>query len=106
MIFEIPMEVDIVQLPGIIIIGALGTGMSTLFFLISLKMIGTVRTVLLFSTTSVFGVLFSGIFLGEAISISDIFSLILVLSGIFLLRRLQKPTQQSTIVKEKHHVWK
>ena len=86
MIFEIPMEVDIVQLPGIIIIGALGTGMSTLFFLISLKMIGTVRTVLLFSTTSVFGVLFSGIFLGEAISISDIFSLILVLSGIFFLR--------------------
>jgi len=84
--FGISMEVDMMKLPGILIVGALGTGMSTLFFLTSLKMIGTVRTVLLFSTTSVFGVLFSGIFLGEVISFADVFSLILVLAGIFLLR--------------------
>ena len=85
-VFEIPMEIDFAQLPGIVIIGAFGTGMSTLFFLIALKMIGTVRTVLLFSTTSIFGVLFSGLFLGEVISATDIFSLILVSTGIFLLR--------------------
>ena len=64
----------------------LGTGMSTLFFLMALKMIGTVRTVLLYSTTAVFGVIFSGLFLAETITSVDIISLVLVLTGIFLLR--------------------
>ena len=61
------------QLPGIMVISILGTGMSTLFFLIALKMIGTVRTVLLYSTTAMFGVIFSGIFLGETITIRHCF---------------------------------
>jgi drug/metabolite transporter (DMT)-like permease len=85
-IFEIPMDVDISQLPGIFTMSILGTGVSTLFFLMALKMIGTVRTVLLYSTTAVFGVIFSGLFLSETISIIDIISLGLVLAGIFFLR--------------------
>lgn len=85
-IFQIPMNVDLAQLPSIMIMSILGTGMSTLFFLIGLKIIGAVRTVLLYSTTSVFGVLFSGIILSETITAIDIVSLVLVLSGIFLLR--------------------
>ncbi|MGY5144295.1 MAG: DMT family transporter [Candidatus Nitrosopumilus sp. bin_32a] len=85
-LFQIPMNIDIVQLPGILVMSILGTGMSTLFFLVGLKMIGAVRTVLLYSTTSVFGVLFSGIILSEAITVIDIVSLTLVLAGIFLLR--------------------
>ena len=85
-IFQIPMDVDIMQIPGILTMSILGTGMSTLFFLMGLKIIGAVRTVLLYSTTSVFGVLFSGIFLAETITSIDVFSLALVLTGIFLLR--------------------
>ena len=85
-VFQIPMDVEVSQLPGIITMSVLGTGIATLFFLMALKMIGTVRTVLLYSTTSVFGVLFSGIFLSEAITIIDILSLALVLVGIFMLR--------------------
>ena len=85
-VFQIPMDVDVAQLPGIITMSVLGTGISTLFFLMALKMIGTVRTVLLYSTTAVFGVLFSGIFLSEAITVIDILSLALVLAGIFMLR--------------------
>ena len=84
--FQIPMDVDITQMPGIIVMSVLGTGMSTLFFLVGLKLIGAVRTVLLYSTTSVFGVVFSGLILSEAITITDIISLALVLTGIFLLR--------------------
>jgi drug/metabolite transporter (DMT)-like permease len=84
--FEIPMDVDWTQLPGIMVISILGTGMSTLFFLMALKIIGTVRTVLLYSTTAMFGVLFSGLFLGEAITAMDVISLALVLGGIFMLR--------------------
>ena len=85
-LFQIPMDVDIVQLPGILVMSILGTGMSTLFFLVGLKLIGAVRTVLLYSTTSVFGVLFSGIILSETITAIDVISLALVLAGIFLLR--------------------
>ena len=85
-IFEIPMDVDVTQMPGILVMSILGTGMSTLFFLMALKMIGTVRTVLLYSTTAVFGVIFSGLFLAETITTVDIMSLALVLTGIFLLR--------------------
>jgi drug/metabolite transporter (DMT)-like permease len=85
-IFQIPMNVDLAQLPGIITLSIFGTGLSTLFFLMALKIIGTVRTVLLYSTTAVFGVIFSGLFLSETITTTDIFSLGLVLVGIFLLR--------------------
>ena len=84
--FQIPMNVDVMQLPGIIAMSILGTGLSTLFFLMALKIIGTVRTVLLYSTTAVFGVVFSGLFLSEAITTTDVLSLALVLTGIFLLR--------------------
>jgi len=85
-VFEIPMDVELSQLPGILVMSILGTGMSTLFFLMALKLIGTVRTVLLYSTTAVFGVIFSGLFLGEGITTIDVMSLALVMTGIFILR--------------------
>ena len=53
-LFQIPIDVELTQLPNILIMSIIGTGMSTLFFLMGLKLIGAVRTVLLYSTTSVF----------------------------------------------------
>ena len=91
---EIPFDVEWTQLPGIAVISILGTGMSTLFFLMALKMIGTVRTVLLYSTTALFGVIFSGIFLAEAITMLDIISLALVLGGIYMLRNKLAATEE------------
>ncbi len=85
-LFQIPMNVELAQLPNILIMSIIGTGMSTLFFLMGLKLIGAVRTVLLYSTTSVFGILFSGLILSEAITPVDIISTMLVLAGIVLLR--------------------
>jgi len=100
-LFQIPMDVDITQLPGILVMSILGTGMSTLFFLVGLKLIGAVRTVLLYSTTSVFGVLFSGIILAETITAMDVISLVIVLAGIFLLRnRLAEGEHGSEIEEE------
>ena len=83
---QIPINVDIVHLPNIVVISVLGTGMSTLLFLAALKLIGAVRTVLLYSTTSVFGILFAGLFLSEEITAIDIVALVITLAGIFLLR--------------------
>jgi len=85
-IFQIPFNVNFTQLPSIFIISILGTGMSTIFFLMGLRLVGAVRTVLLYSTTSVFGVIFAGVILSETITITDGLSLALVLGGIFFLR--------------------
>jgi len=97
-LFQIPMNIELTQLPNILIMSIIGTGMSTLFFLMGIKLIGAVRTVLLYSTTSVFGIIFSGIILSEAITYSDIISVVLVLSGIFMLRN--KLAEEITTVQE------
>ncbi|MBM2820055.1 MAG: hypothetical protein HW410_1737 [Nitrosarchaeum sp.] len=93
-LFQIPMDVELAQLPNILIMSIIGTGMSTLFFLMGLKLIGAVRTVLLYSTTSVFGILFSGLILSEVITSADIFSAMLVIAGIFLLRNKLAGTEK------------
>ena len=85
-LLQIPIDFEMIHLPNIVIISVLGTGMSTLFFLIGLKLIGAVRTVLLYSTTSVFGIIFAFLFLSEKITSIDILSLVITLIGIFLLR--------------------
>lgn len=92
-LFQIPMNIELAQVPNILVMSIAGTGMSTLFFLMGLKLIGAVRTVLLYSTTSVFGILFSGVILSEAITYTNIISVILVLTGIFLLRNRLAETE-------------
>lgn len=92
-LFQIPMDIELAQIPNILVMSIAGTGMSTLFFLMGLKLIGAVRTVLLYSTTSVFGIIFSGIILSEVIAYTDIISVVLVLSGIFLLRNRLAETE-------------
>ena len=106
-IFQIPMNIELSQLPNILIMSVIGTGMSTLFFLMGLKLIGAVRTVLLYSTSSVFGVIFSAIILSETITYSDIISVALVMTGIFLLRnKLAEETieQESTDKTNTNHM--
>lgn len=92
-LFQIPMDVELAQVPNILVMSIAGTGMSTLFFLMGLKLIGAVRTVLLYSTTSVFGIIFSGLILSEVITYTDVISVVLVLLGIFLLRNRLAETE-------------
>lgn len=93
--FNIPLAFDISKIPSIAVIGIAGTGISTLFFIISLRLIGSVRTVLLYSTGAIFGILFSSIFLTEIIQPLNIFSIILALIGIYILRnRLREKDEE------------
>ena len=84
--FQIPFDINFEQIPGIVVLAIFGTGISTLFFLIALRLIGAVRTVLIYSTTSVFGIIFSTIFLSEEITIVNLVSIGTVMTGIYLLR--------------------
>ena len=85
-ILDIPFDVDLRDVPMISVLAFVGTGVATLFFVMSLRLLGGVRTILLYSTTVIFGILFSSMILYEEITIVDIFSTILVLSGIYFLR--------------------
>ena len=87
LIFQIPFDVPLEQLPAIIYMGIFVSGLSYFFFVIALRLIGAIRTILIYSTTTVFGVAFSGIFLGEEITYINIFSVAVISLGIYLLRR-------------------
>lgn len=85
-IFQIPFEVHLEQIPPIALIGIIGTGLSTLFFFVGLRLLGAMRTILLYSTTSIFGVIFSIMLLGESATFIDFSAISITLLGIFLLR--------------------
>ena len=80
-------EVDIFHIPYLVFAGSMGFGVSLFFFLHSLKRIGTVKTMLLFSTSSIFGMIFATIFLNENITIYQIIAVAVILSGCYLVKR-------------------
>jgi len=85
-IFQIPFDIQIEHIPSILFIGIFITGLAYYFFILALRFIGAIRTILIYSTFSIFGVIFAGIFLGEEITILDVFSLGIVGLGVYLLR--------------------
>ncbi len=96
--FQIPFKIDITHMPAIAIIGIVSIGMSTALFITGLKLIGAVRTILIYSINSAFGVVFSGVFLHESITMTSIISVSLAFLGIYLLRsRLNSGGQKLTV---------
>ena len=84
--FNIPFDVDLADMPMISLLSFVGTGIATLFFVIALRLLGGIRTILLYSTTAIFGIIFSTLILAEELTSGDIFSIILVMVGIYFLR--------------------
>ena len=86
LIFQIPFNVSISHIPNIAVVGIFGTGLSTYFFIMALRSIGAVRTILLYSSTSVFGMVFATLLLHEVITLQNVLSIALVLGGMYFLR--------------------
>lgn len=84
---QVPFAISAGQVPYVIVLSAIGFGGSLYFFLQSLKRIGTIRTIMLFSTASVFGLAFSSVFLHEPISLNQAVAIAIMLSGIYLINR-------------------
>jgi len=80
-------DVDIIHVPYLVFAGSMGFGASLFFFLHSLKRIGTIKTILLFSTSSLFGMIFAKIFLNENITIYQIIAVGVILGGLYLIKR-------------------
>ena len=84
--FEIPFDIGLEQFSIISMVGFLGIGVTMMFFVIALRLIGAVRTVLLYSTSTIFSVIYSTVYLSEAVTMINIASVGIVMIGIFALR--------------------
>lgn len=85
-VFQIPLTVEPTQIPTIAIIGIVSIGMSTALFITALKLIGAVRTILLYSINSGFGIVFAYVILNEQVNIANIVSVSIAFVGLYLLR--------------------
>ena len=96
-LLRVNLEINPAQIPYIVLISVIGFGGSLYFFLQGLKRIGTIRTVTIFSLSSIFGIIFAFTFLHEQISIYQIIAIAIMLSGIYLINR-----QESVKEKQEH----
>ena len=90
LLVRVPINITVSEVPNIILLGVAGFGGSLYFFMNSLKRIGTVRTILIYSTSAIFGLFFASLFLHESIGVYQIIAIIMMLSGIFLIERNDK----------------
>lgn len=85
--FGIPLDIEPSEITPILALGIVGFAASLYFFLQSLKRINTVRTVLIFSMSSIFGLIGASIFLQEQISWYQIVSAGIMIFGVCLMNR-------------------
>ncbi len=94
LVLRIPFQISTEQIPYLVLLSVLGFGGSLYFFLQSPKRIGTVRTIVLFSMASVFGLVFAGLFLHEQISPFQIIAISIMLTGIYLISRKESMNEK------------
>jgi drug/metabolite transporter (DMT)-like permease len=84
-------QLNILHVFYLVFAGSLSFGSSLFFFLHSLKRIGTIKTILLLSTSSIFGTIYGIIFakmlLNENITIYQLIAVGVILGGCYLIKR-------------------
>lgn len=87
LVFKVDINVGTEQIIPILVLGSVGFAASLYFFLQGLKRIGIVRTITIFSMSSVFGLVASSIFLAEQISWYQIVAAGIMIIGVYLVSR-------------------
>ena len=87
MFLQIPFDISLSQIPYLLFIGFFSIGLSLVLFLSSLRMIGSMKTVVIFSTSSLFGVISAFMILKESISIIQLIAGIIMIYAIFLMSK-------------------
>src|SRR5574337_660438 len=96
LVSKIPIGITPLEIPNLLLVGLVGFGIALYLFLHSLRRIGTVKTMLIYSTGTVFGLLFAYVFLHERIGGYQILAIALMLTGIYLV------TKESQSVEKMH----
>ncbi len=93
----IPLIINLAQIPYIVLLGIVGFAASLYFFLQSLRKIGTVKTILIFSFSSLFGLVLASTLLHEQITIYQIIAVGIMVSGIYLINREGRISDNSNV---------
>lgn len=86
LVFQTSFAIDPSNFSLLSFVGVAGIGGSILFFVLAVRLIGAVRTILIFSSATIFGVLYSGIYLLEPITLFHVSSVAFVVFGLHQLR--------------------
>jgi drug/metabolite transporter (DMT)-like permease len=87
-LFGVSFTVSIYQIPNLLLLSLGGFAGSLFLFLKGMKEIGAIKSVMIFSTSSIFGVIFASLFLNESIEQWRlIFSLLMIMPGIYLISK-------------------
>jgi drug/metabolite transporter (DMT)-like permease len=78
------------EIPFVLLLGIVGFALSLFFFLKGLHIIGVVKTIVIFATSSVFGLIFAVLFLHEQVNSSQIIAIGVMIFGIYLMNRKSK----------------
>lgn len=84
-LLQLPFNLRLIDMPSILVTGVLGIGLSILFLVVAVKYIGAIKTMLIFTTQTLFGMLFAHFYLGEELQIVHFIAFIAVFSGIAML---------------------
>jgi len=80
-------NLEISQIPYLLILGIGGFGLSLFFFIESLRIIGTLKVVVIFSSSTIFGLIFSVILLDERIGTMQLIATALVVLGLYYVNK-------------------
>lgn len=83
----IPFFIPYNEIPFVLVLGIIGFALSLFLFLKGLHIIGVVKTIVIFATSSVFGLIFAIVFLHEQVSLYQIIAICVMIIGICLISR-------------------
>jgi drug/metabolite transporter (DMT)-like permease len=87
-LFGVSFTVNFYQISNLLLLSLGGFAGSLFLFLKGMKEIGVIKSVTVFSTSSIFGVIFAFLFLNESIEQWRlIFSLLMIMPGIYLISK-------------------
>ncbi len=87
LITNVPIFFKIAEIPFILLLGTVGFAASLYCFLRAIKIIGIVKTIVIFATSSIFGLIFAIVFLHEKISMYQVIAILVMISGVYLINR-------------------
>jgi len=83
-------QIPLVSLPYLFCVGAFGIGFSILLFVFALREIGSMKTGVIFSTSSLFGAAFAFIILKETFSLIQLIAGFTMLLGVYIIYKKGK----------------
>lgn len=98
----IPLSINLIVIPYILLLGIVGFAASLYFFLQGLRRLGTTNTLLILSLSSVFGIILAAIFLHERITIIQIIAVGIMMSGLYLINRNNQRNAENIGIKNRY----